>query len=171
MWGFFDESGWKTKRLKNCRNQRVQKGGSELGDWERFCWKRNQERSKLAAACIELVISWSMWWWWAAFSRGCRHIAEPRKSLGSYSTVFFLFLILCRLRVAEFITRTNNIHAIDQWVDALTKPLSPIWYLFLRSKLNIVESIFDSHQIEFDRGISVLSKFYFMIQLEQLLFC
>ena len=49
---------------------------------------RNQERSKLATVCIELVISWSMWWWWAALSRGCRHISEPHKSLGSCSAVF-----------------------------------------------------------------------------------
>ena len=79
----------------------------ELGDWERFS-ERNQERSKLAAACIELVISWSMWWWGAALSRGCRHIAEPRKSLGLalLCLVFCFFFWSCAgLRVAEFIQR------------------------------------------------------------------
>ena len=37
-----------------------------------------------------------------------------------------------------------HIPAIDQWVDALTKPLSPTGFLFLRSKLNVVEPIYDS---------------------------
>ena len=39
-----------------------------------------------------------------------------------------------------------HIPTIDQWADALTKPLSPR-FLFLRSKLNVVESISDSQPL------------------------
>ena len=37
-----------------------------------------------------------------------------------------------------------HIHATDQWADALTKPLSPSRFLFLHSKLNVVDSFCNS---------------------------
>ena len=37
-----------------------------------------------------------------------------------------------------------HIHATDQWADALTKPLTPSRFLFLCSKLNVVDSLCNS---------------------------
>ena len=84
---------------------------------ERGFEKRNQERSKLATTCIELVISWSMWWWGVALSHGCRHIAEPRKSLGlALLCLFFVFssfFILCRFKSSRTY-RKNQQNTIAQ---------------------------------------------------------
>lgn len=39
----------------------------------------------------------------------------------------------------------HHILALDQWADALTKPLSPTRFLFLRTKLNVLETPSQSH--------------------------
>ena len=39
----------------------------------------------------------------------------------------------------------HHIPALDQWADALTKPLSPTRFLFLRTKLNVLETPSKSH--------------------------
>ena len=43
--------------------------------------------------------------------------------------------------------RVFHIPATNQWADALTKPLSPSRFLFLRSKLNIVDSFCNSQPL------------------------
>jgi len=40
--------------------------------------------------------------------------------------------------------KVYHIPTIDQWADVLTKPILPTRFLFLRSKLNVVESISES---------------------------
>jgi len=53
-------------------------------------------------------------------------------------------IFFVREKVSAKELKVYHIPAIDQWADALTKPLSPTRFLFLRSKLNVVESISDS---------------------------
>jgi len=35
----------------------------------------------------------------------------------------------------------HRIPALDQWADALSKPLSPARFVFLRGKLNVIETL------------------------------
>lgn len=46
-------------------------------------------------------------------------------------------LIFVREKVLARQLKVQHIPAQDQWADALTKPLSPNWFLFLRGKLKV----------------------------------
>ena len=71
--------GCETKELQEIK--RVLKGGSVLGDWERF-WKEKPREIK-ASCCLywtcNFMINVMMRSW---TFHGCRHIVEPHKSLG-----------------------------------------------------------------------------------------
>lgn len=48
----------------------------------------------------------------------------------------------------KFLTKQMIVHhvpALDQWANALTKPLSPSRFTFLRAKLNLLETPLKSH--------------------------